>query len=99
MKISFSTVLHRTVALLALSAATLMLARQHRRGDVAVRRPRPRQPRRGLWNEAIAVNDTGQAVGSGLTGARSVHPFSWTEAGGMVDLGTLGGTRGSGRPP
>jgi probable HAF family extracellular repeat protein len=54
----------------------------------------------GSW--ASAVNSSGQVVGSSSTdipvncdycGAREeVHAFSWTQDGGMVDLGTLGGT-------
>jgi probable HAF family extracellular repeat protein len=40
----------------------------------------------GGQSYATAVNDSGQVVGNGS------HAFSWTQAGGMVDLGTLGGT-------
>ena len=42
------------------------------------------------------MNDSGQVVGARNTpGDTAEHAFSWTEAGGMVDLGTLGGTRSS----
>src|SRR5439155_1354085 len=42
---------------------------------------------------ANAVNDSGQVVGwSNPTGDFRFHAFSWTPAGGMVDLGTLGGS-------
>src|SRR5262245_33299945 len=40
----------------------------------------------------LAMND-GAAVGSAHTpGDAETHAFVWTEASGMVDLGTLGGT-------
>jgi probable HAF family extracellular repeat protein len=38
------------------------------------------------------VNDSGQVAGSFDTPDRQIHGFSWTQAMGMVDLGTLGGT-------
>jgi len=39
------------------------------------------------------VNASGQVVGySATAGDAEAHAFSWTEQGGMVDLGTLGGT-------
>src|SRR5882762_9591209 len=42
-------------------------------------------------SEAIAVNASGQVVGSATTCDSSDHAFSWTPTGGMIDLGTLGG--------
>jgi probable HAF family extracellular repeat protein len=53
------------------------------------------QLRPGDYTEALAINDSGQVVGygyGGSSGANPIHPFSWTAAGGMIDLGTLGGT-------
>ena len=47
---------------------------------------------------ASAVNDNGQVVGSvanygyACNCFQAAHAFSWTAAGGMIDLGTLGGT-------
>jgi len=44
----------------------------------------------GTRSYANAVNDSGQVVGESTTaGDASTHAFSWTQAGGMVDLGTL----------
>ena len=40
-----------------------------------------------------AVNDSGRAVGYSY-GATQAHAFTWTKAGGMTDLGTLGGLFG-----
>lgn len=40
---------------------------------------------------AMAVNDSGTVVGRMLTSGGYKHAFSWTQSGGMVDLGTLGG--------
>ncbi|MFZ0480427.1 MAG: Ig-like domain repeat protein [Terriglobales bacterium] len=40
---------------------------------------------------AMAVNDSGTIVGRTITSNGDKHAFSWTESGGMVDLGTLGG--------
>ena len=51
---------------------------------------RPRDSRRAT-RANVAVNDHGQVVGKKATAGR-LHAFSWTAAGGMVDLGTLGGT-------
>ena len=46
-----------------------------------------------LPTEAIAINDDGQVVGwSAITSYDDRHAYSWTESGGMVDLGTLPGT-------
>ena len=43
-------------------------------------------------SNAHAVNASGQVVGTSFTGIPGqLHAFSWTPAGGMVDLGTLGG--------
>ena len=41
---------------------------------------------------AVAVNPSGQVVGYSSTAGGETHAFSWTQAGGMVDLGTLGGS-------
>src|SRR6266446_7422540 len=38
-----------------------------------------------------AINASGQVVGESDTAGGSRHAFSWTAAGGMIDLGTLGG--------
>ena len=46
----------------------------------------------GSYSVALAVNDSGQVVGSSSPRRRRPHAFSWTQTGGMVDLGTLGGT-------
>jgi len=40
---------------------------------------------------ALAINDAGTIVGQELTAAGQRHAFSYTQSGGMVDLGTLGG--------
>jgi probable HAF family extracellular repeat protein len=39
---------------------------------------------------AVAVNARGQVVGYSA-GSAADHAFAWTPAGGMIDLGTLGG--------
>ena len=46
----------------------------------------------GASSGAEAVNDSGQVVGGSQTASGANHAFLWTQAGGMVDLGTLGGT-------
>jgi probable HAF family extracellular repeat protein len=41
------------------------------------------------------INESGQVVGWSYTAAndwKSTHAFSWTQEGGMIDLGTLGGS-------
>ena len=43
----------------------------------------------GIDSHATAVSN-GQVVGCGRHRRRTLHAFSWTQAGGMVDLGTLG---------
>jgi probable HAF family extracellular repeat protein len=45
----------------------------------------------GAYSQATAVNASGQVVGDSyiIQGNSAVHPFSWTQKGGMVDLGTL----------
>src|SRR5919201_330131 len=45
----------------------------------------------GTSSVARAVSDNGQVVGSSNTASGQTHAFSWTQAGGMVDLGTLPG--------
>jgi probable HAF family extracellular repeat protein len=47
----------------------------------------------GTYSEPAAVNGTDQVVGQAdTTGNHGRHAFSWTAAGGTIDLGTLGGT-------
>lgn len=41
---------------------------------------------------ASALDDTGEVVGMSVTASGENHPFYWTQKGGMIDLGTLGGT-------
>jgi probable HAF family extracellular repeat protein len=51
----------------------------------------------GSWDRPFhyAVNAAGQVVGTSETADGSFHGFSWTQTGGMVDLGTLGGAESS----
>jgi probable HAF family extracellular repeat protein len=50
----------------------------------------------GSFSQARAVNAGGQVVGDSQTaGDAERHAFSWTATGGMIDLGTLGGTTSS----
>ena len=46
----------------------------------------------GGWTNASDVNDSGQVVGLSETLDGRRHAYSWTRAGGLVDLGTLGGS-------
>lgn len=46
-------------------------------------------------SQAITVNDSGQVIGVIDIATGSNHAFSWTRRGGMVDLGTLGGSYGT----
>jgi probable HAF family extracellular repeat protein len=39
-----------------------------------------------------AVNDFGQVVGASATAGGANHAYSWTPGGGIVDIGTLGGS-------
>jgi len=43
------------------------------------------------YSAALGVNDSGQIVGATYTTGTTQHAFLWTVAGGMQDLGTLGG--------
>ncbi|MGB8932358.1 MAG: hypothetical protein WCC48_14030 [Anaeromyxobacteraceae bacterium] len=50
----------------------------------------------GSWSDATALNDSGQVVGtSAISSDAEQHAFSWTQAGGMVDLGVPVGGVGS----
>lgn len=42
-------------------------------------------------NFAYAISDTGVVVGSATNASGILHPVSWTQAGGIVDLGLLAG--------
>src|SRR5438094_216228 len=51
----------------------------------------------GADGVAVGVHVSGLVLGvSNATGDPALHAFSWTQAGGMVDLGTLGGTYSNG---
>ena len=44
------------------------------------------------WSMALDINKNGEVVGYSCSSTPgSVHAFSWTQSGGMKDLGTLGG--------
>jgi probable HAF family extracellular repeat protein len=45
----------------------------------------------GLYSDASDINEAGQVVGRADTASGDERAFLWTAAGGMVDLGTLGG--------
>jgi probable HAF family extracellular repeat protein len=45
----------------------------------------------GGQGEARGISDAGHVVGWATTANNGQHAFRWTEPGGMVDLGTLGG--------
>ena len=46
----------------------------------------------GPWGGvARDVNDVGQVVGDVFIGERNTRAYLWTRAGGLIDLGTLGG--------
>src|SRR5436190_955933 len=49
----------------------------------------------GIDSVAYAVDANGQIVGRAKTSSGQYHAFSWTQLGGMVDLGALGGTLSS----
>lgn len=46
----------------------------------------------GGWSYPYAVSNDGQVVGWSSLAGETVHAFSWTRHGGMVDLGALGPT-------
>jgi probable HAF family extracellular repeat protein len=48
----------------------------------------------GKWRYALGVNSVGQVVGHADDGGTSEHPFLWSGADGIQDLGTLGGWEG-----
>ena len=45
----------------------------------------------GTWSLANGINDNGQVVGTSCTQDCVGHAFSWTQTGGLEDLGTLPG--------
>jgi probable HAF family extracellular repeat protein len=47
----------------------------------------------GTTSSPNAISDAGQIVGQSRTASGAYHAFSWTEPGGMIDLGTLGSER------
>ena len=49
----------------------------------------------GRHSTAVAINDFGQVVGQAETDSLETHAFSWTAAGGMVDLGVAGTQSGA----
>ena len=46
----------------------------------------------GSWSWATGINASGQVAGLAGLPNGDWHAFSWTAAGGMIDLGTLGAT-------
>jgi probable HAF family extracellular repeat protein len=46
----------------------------------------------GTLSEATDINDSGEIVGFSYTSDGDAHPFLYTASGGMMDLGTLGGS-------
>jgi probable HAF family extracellular repeat protein len=50
----------------------------------------------GVDTIAYDINDAGQVAGRFIDANGDRHPFVWTKAGGLVDLGTLGGDVGFG---
>jgi probable HAF family extracellular repeat protein len=44
----------------------------------------------GCCSQAFSINNSGQVVGWSFTLAGDQHPFLWTQAGGMTDLGFVG---------
>jgi probable HAF family extracellular repeat protein len=51
----------------------------------------------GRFSFAYDINDQGQVTGEAETRTVDSHAFIWTSAGGMRDIGTLGGDRSVGR--
>ncbi len=45
----------------------------------------------GGYSQAVAINDSGQVAGVGVTAAHETHGFIWDATNGMSDLGTLPG--------
>jgi probable HAF family extracellular repeat protein len=43
------------------------------------------------YGQATGVNNSGEVVGEAFNSSGYVNAFSYTSAGGMIDLGTLGG--------
>jgi len=73
--------------------AVVMLAVGAARGAAAQYVPIDDGTLGGTISVAMAVNDSGQVVGdSFIAGNAEFHAFSWTAAGGIVDLGTVRGT-------
>ncbi len=57
--------------------------------------PCPTCPHSGPRVTATDLNEAGEIVGISTTANGEFHAFVWSRAGGMVDLGTLGGTDSS----
>jgi probable HAF family extracellular repeat protein len=49
----------------------------------------------GASSEAVAINNSGQVAGWAENSSQERHAFSWTDGGGMEDLGTLSEGAGS----